>query len=275
MGSPENETAEPGSSWNGNETQHEVTLTKGFYLKATEVTQGEWKAAYGEWNPSSFNGCGDTCPVEQVNWYETVAYANKLSVDGGLTPCYLFASVVCQQGGNPSPDTDYAFCMDATHGGIDSATVTLNGDADPTPYECTGYRLPTEAEWEYAVRAGTTTGTYAGTSTTTDCTTGGPLDAIAWFCGNAGGTTHPVGTKTANLWGLHDMLGNVWGWTGDWYASYAEPYTDPTGPSTGSYRVFRGGSWGNGAGNARAAFRNNNDPGVRYHFLGFRPARSL
>jgi len=125
------------------------------------------------------------------------------------------------------------------------------------------YRLPTEAEWEYAARAGTTGARY------------GELDTIAWWYGNAGKQTHPVKQKAPNAWGLYDMLGNVWEWCADWSGEYpAGSVTDPTGPNSGSVRVYRGGSWGNDASVARSAYRSWVVPGNRYSFLGFRPALS-
>ena len=125
------------------------------------------------------------------------------------------------------------------------------------------WRLPTEAEWEYAARAGTTGSRY------------GELDAIAWWTGNSGSQTHPVKQKAANAWGLYDMMGNVWEWCSDWSGDYPTgSVTDPMGPSSGSTRVFRGGSWNDGAWNARSASRNWGDPGVRNFSLGFRPALS-
>ncbi len=125
------------------------------------------------------------------------------------------------------------------------------------------YRLPTEAEWEYAARAGTTGARY------------GELDAIAWWDGNSRGRVHPVGEKRANAWGLHDMLGNVWEWTADWYGEYPlGQVTDPTGPSTGSYRAVRGGSWSYGAWIVRSALRGYDSPGGRYNTLGFRLVRT-
>ena len=131
-----------------------------------------------------------------------------------------------------------------------------------------GYRLPTEAEWEYAARAGTTGARY------------GELDAIAWHGHNSGYRTHPVGQKRANAWGLHDMLGNVWEWTGDRYGGY--PFgsvTDPRGPESGSYRVIRGGGQGSDAREVRSANRFNSDeyslrPGHRYFNIGFRLVRT-
>ncbi|MFM2152817.1 MAG: hypothetical protein RL199_1252 [Pseudomonadota bacterium] len=126
------------------------------------------------------------------------------------------------------------------------------------------YRLPTEAEWEYAARAGSTSPRY------------GTLDIIAWYNSNSGNETHAVKGKAANAWGLYDMLGNVWEWTGDWYGDYAlTAVTDPKGPASGSVRVCRGGSWVSDASNSRAAYRASSGPGGTNGSLGFRPARSL
>ena len=126
------------------------------------------------------------------------------------------------------------------------------------------YRLPTEAEWEYAARAGTTGARY------------GELEEIAWYWDNSGYRTHPVGEKRANAWGLHDMLGNVWECTGDWYGGEYPPgaVTDPTGPSTGSIRVARGGSWYAIARYVRSAYRHYLAPGSRCFYLGLRLVRT-
>jgi formylglycine-generating enzyme required for sulfatase activity len=125
-----------------------------------------------------------------------------------------------------------------------------------------GARLPTEAEWEYACRAGTEESRY------------GELDAIAWYDKNSKNQAHPVGMKQPNAWGLHDMLGNVWEWCSDWHGPYHPvPVTDPSGPTMGSERVFRGGAWGSGARRARAAGRERYVPGDRGVSLGFRLAR--
>ncbi|MEO2033591.1 MAG: formylglycine-generating enzyme family protein, partial [Planctomycetaceae bacterium] len=126
------------------------------------------------------------------------------------------------------------------------------------------YRLPTEAEWEYACRAGTTTAYSFGDSEF-------ELGEYAWFRENSNGTTHPVGEKRPNGWGLYDMHGNVWEWCQDWYADYPSgALRHPMGPSTGSYRVFRGGSWNFPARYCRSAFRFLHTPVNRYNFLGFR-----
>jgi formylglycine-generating enzyme required for sulfatase activity len=217
MGSP---TAEEGRGTD--ETQHNVTITRAFCMKATEVTQGEWQAEMGD-NPSAFPGCGSNCPVQQVSWDDAVLYANALSGREGLQECY----------------------MGSTFTGLD----------------CTGYRLPSEAEWEFAARAGTTGPSY------------GPLDLVGWYSDNSGGSTQAVGLKSANSFGLYDMLGNVWEWTGDRYGTYPATVTDPTGATTGASRVFRGGSWNYGARYARAADRNYYTPDFRSDLLGFRLAR--
>lgn len=136
----------------------------------------------------------------------------------------------------------------------------LNGWVSGRAYQ---YRLPTEAEWEYGARARATGARY------------GELGAIAWYEANSGGTTHPVGQKRPNAWGLHDMLGNVWEWTGDWYGQYPTgPVTDPGGPESGLYGVIRGGSWSHHARGVRSADRFNFSPGSRGINLGFRLVRT-
>jgi formylglycine-generating enzyme required for sulfatase activity len=242
-----------------------------------EVTQAEWQAAFGN-NPSYFgpsgNGadCGLDCPVDRVNWYEAAAYANWLSAQEGLTQCYLLTNCTESLGGGCPPDEEW--CSSGTY----TCTVALN--EVNTPYECEGYRLPTESEWEYAIRAGTTTAFYNGGITYTGCTLDPNLTQIGWYCGNASSTTHPVGEKNANAWGLHDMSGNVWEWMWDWYVaeypsgSMSLPAMDPTGAATGSFRVGRGGDWINGAYCSRSARRHPINPGNRYHGVGLRLARS-
>jgi formylglycine-generating enzyme required for sulfatase activity len=248
MGSPE---TEPGRR--DDEVQHQVTITKSFCLKATEVTEAEWRSLMGN-NPYN-HPCGDACPVEFASWWDAVAYCNRLSVSEALRPCYTLAGCTGLPGVNGS-----FMCAD----------VVL---ADT----CTGYRLPTEAEWEYAARAGTTTGTYNGTSTLTDCTEPNPvLDPIAWFCGNDQTADQPVKGKLANAWGLYDMLGNAWEWCWDWYGTYSDgPLEDPTGPTVGIRRVTRGGGWiTTDVGAYRAARRNSTEPWNPGYPLSFRPLRT-
>ncbi|RMA67687.1 formylglycine-generating enzyme family protein [Ulvibacter antarcticus] len=130
-----------------------------------------------------------------------------------------------------------------------------------------GGRLPTEAEWEFAAEGGASSVGYIYSGSNT-------IDDVAWYTTNSGSATHPVGTKSANELGLHDMSGNVWEWTNDWYASdyySSSPSNNPQGPLTGASRVFRGGSWFSIASSCRVADRNNNDPTGTFNRLGFRP----
>jgi formylglycine-generating enzyme required for sulfatase activity len=245
MGSPSDETGRF-----DDETQHEVTLTKGFWLKETEVTQSEWQAVMGS-NPSEFTSCGRTCPVESVNWWDATQFLNTLSAMHGLTSCYAL------RGCSSTPGSE-----------CDTISEVAN---------CTGYRLPTEAEWEYAYRAGSTTAFYnGGISQTTDCSVDSNLNAIGWYCGNASSTTHPVGGKAPNAWGIYDMAGNVWEWTWDWYATYPSgSQVDYRGPTNGPTHVERGGSWDDIAQSCRGALRDSfSDPNSRFNTLGLRPVRS-
>jgi formylglycine-generating enzyme required for sulfatase activity len=139
----------------------------------------------------------------------------------------------------------------------------------------TGMRLPTEAEWEYAYRAGTTTAFHGMPGYLNGTNDDNQLGTIAWFASNSGNTTRPVAGKAANGFGLYDMSGNVWEWCQDWYGTYASgARTNPTGPGSGSYRVMRGGCWGCGSDSCRASARSCNTPDSSYGSVGFRVART-
>ncbi|MGA2704486.1 MAG: formylglycine-generating enzyme family protein [Isosphaeraceae bacterium] len=212
---------------------HRVRITRPFYLGKYEVTQAEYEAVMGQ-NPSGFQG--NASPVERVSWLDAVRFCNQLSEREGLKPFY-----------------------------------GISGEAVRVPdWNGTGYRLPTEAEWEYACRAGTPMMRYSFGDDEAS------LGEFSWFGGNSGSGTHEVGQKRANDIGLHDMHGNVWEWCWDWYSAdyYKEPpVDDPRGPSRGSGRVIRGGSWDLYPRSCRSANRDGGTPVSRNVSLGFRLAR--
>jgi formylglycine-generating enzyme required for sulfatase activity len=206
MGSPETEAHR-----RDNEQQHEVTLTTGFWLGETEVTQQQWQALMAE-NPSEFKG--DKLPVETVSWDDCAKFLANLRA-------------------------------------LEPAAMPANYD----------FSLPTEAQWEYACRAGTTTA-YAG-----------EREAMAWSSENSGRTTHAVGTKQANNWGLFDMAGNVWEWCQDWYGAYSPaPVLDPRGAAPSRGRVLRGASWSYNAPHCRSAYRRYGTPSDTNSNFGLRLA---
>jgi formylglycine-generating enzyme required for sulfatase activity len=235
------------------ETQHPVTLTHDFQIAATETTQGQFQAQLG-YNYSFYASCGASCPVEKVTWYEAAAYCNSLSTAAGLTTCYS-----CSSSG-PS---------------VTCSTKPAYTPTTGTIYDCPGYRLPTEAEWEYAVRANTTTSLYSGPLA--QCSKADPnADAIAWYKHNTS-TTQQVKQKQANTWGLYDMSGNVREWVHDVYVTDlgSGPATNPTGPPSGTHQVAKGGHYFDLPGNLRSAHREDVFPNLSYDNLGFRCARTL
>ncbi len=239
MGSPDDE---PGRDPNEGPV-HNVTITRPFHMKQTVVTQGEWESLIGN-NPSKNKSCGKHCPFDRANWYEAVWYANALSQSEGMETCYTISD-----------------CTGSVGVDLSDCRVTFRG------LDCNGYRLPTEAEWEYAARAGCTDARY------------GDLGRIAWYVGNSWNKTHPVSEKTANAWGLYDVLGNVfefaWDYYNeDYYSTCEEGCADPLGPTTGPKRVARGACFANDAKEIRLALRGAYPPNHSNRAQGFRLVRS-
>ena len=212
---------EPGRQ--SDEKQQWVTLTNGFYMQTTEVTQGQWKAVMGV-PPLYIIKCNDNCPVERVSWNDAQEFIHKLNK------------------------------LEGTH----------------------NYRLPTEAEWEYAARAGSKTAFANGDISILDCGYDLTLNEIGWYCGNSKTYPHhPVAQKNPNAWGLYDMHGSVSEWCMDWYGDYsAGSVTDPIGPSIGTERVLRGGGLADDARTCRSANRISLRPDIIFDYIGFRLAVS-
>ena len=221
--------------------RHNVKISRGFYMMATEVTQGFYEEIVGS-NPSSFNSCGRDCPVENVSWFDAVRMANKLSERIGLEKCY---------------------------------EVTDEG-ASWKNKDCVGWRLPTEAEWEYAARGGEDY-KYAG---------GNDIDAVGWYNENSMYRTQPVAQKKANGFGVYDMSGNVFEWvfdsgyskytsTGSGYRDFLYTVDDPVYViETKPGRVLRGGSWNFDKNFTRISYRFAVNDTFRLNNLGFRLVRT-
>lgn len=253
MGSP---ASEPGRD--PVEIQHPVALS-GFWLARWPVTQGEWLRVMAG-NPSLFRG-SDRLPVEGVTWYDAVAYCNLRSLQEGRTPCYTL------EGAGVDPLRWPRGWKQVAHD-----RIACDWTAD-------GYRLPTEAEWEYACRAGTTTATAFGPSLTShQANFNGTESYEASGNGPDLRRTVPVGSYPPNAWGLYDMHGNISQWCWDWAGDYTrEPQVDPRGPGgPASRRVHRGGSWFNHGVDLRSAARFSDTPHFRLDMLpgGFRVVRS-
>ncbi len=213
MGSPKEEKERK-----GDETQHKVKLTKGFYLGTCPVTQEQWKEIIGK-NPSKFQD-GKNLPVEQVNWNDCQVFIKKLR------------------------------------------------EKDKKPY-----RLPTEAEWEYACRAGTTTPFHFGETISPDqANYNGNYHYGDGKKGIYRGKTVPVGSFPANAWGLYDMHGNIWQWCEDWFEEYPKKEVEVVNPlgTKGEIRVIRGGSWIDNPLECRSAYRGGSKPVLYHSLVGFR-----
>jgi len=248
MGSPEDE---PGRD--RGEVLHPVTLTRDFALQRAPSTRRDWLGLMQQL-PPDIKPCDETCPIEQISWFDAVAYANARSEHEDLPTCYTLVGCT----GEPARDF---VCERVDFAGLD----------------CPGYRLPTEAEWEYATRAGTSTATWAGDLTELKKRPIDPvLDNLAWYGGNAAGAPRPVGQKQPNPWGLYDTLGNVWEWCNDWNAAYPTgAMIDPLGPPLGNARIARGGTVFVEARFIRAARRGTMKPELRSHGIGVRLARTI
>jgi formylglycine-generating enzyme required for sulfatase activity len=211
---------------------HQVAVSS-FLVGTYEVTQEQYQIVMSK-NPSYFPYDLDALkrPVENVSWYDAIAFCNKLSEKEGLQRVYSIKGIDVQ-----------------------------------TDFSKNGYRLPTEAEWEYAASGGVLSNGFAYSGSEN-------VGEVGWYESNSGSTTHQVGTKSPNELGIYDMSGNVWEWCGDWYGFYhSGAQTDPTGPVTGGYRAYRGGCWGYNAGTLRSSNRDYLYPGHRDSYVGFRVVR--
>ncbi|MDR1126551.1 MAG: formylglycine-generating enzyme family protein [Treponema sp.] len=232
-----------GTMYDWEKPMHQVTISRAFYMSDHEVTQKEWYDVMGttvrqqrdmrdkSW---SLYGEGDNNPMYYVSWYEAIEYCNKRSIAEGLTPAY-------------SGSGDYITCN----------------------FKANGYRLPTEAEWEWAAKGGgedfIMIYEYSGSNS---------VDEVAWYKGNSGSQTHPVKTRRGNSLGLYDMSGNVYEWCWDWYGAYSSgAQTDPAGAAGGTLRVYRGGSWIVDAQSVRSVSRDGDTPSVGGGIIGFRLVR--
>ena len=206
-------------------------IDRDFSIGTYEVTQGLYERIMGN-NPSFFSNCGLDCPVETVRWYDAILFTNTLNESLGLQKCYS----------------------------IDEKHVSFVG------VTCQGYRLPTEAEWEYVARAKQEF-MFSG---------GQEIDQIAWYINNSFSQTHPVGQKSDNLFAVYDMSGNVLEWVWDWKGTYnRETKRNPTGAQDGLFRVARGGSWSGQTFQMRVSYRYTGGvPDRKENFIGFRLAKS-
>ncbi|MEA1972181.1 MAG: SUMF1/EgtB/PvdO family nonheme iron enzyme, partial [Candidatus Cloacimonadota bacterium] len=214
---------------NHNKYSREIFLND-FYISKFEVTQKKWELIMG-YNNSFFEG--DNRPVENINWFEAVEFCNQKSISENLKSCYT----------------------------ISGSTVECNFNAN-------GYRLPTEAEWEYAAKGGQKTNNYIFSGSNN-------LDEVAWYNQNSNNRSHSVGQKKTNELGLFDMSGNVWEWCWDRFGKYENKAEyNPNGPSSGSLKTRRQGSWTHSGDYCKVGFREMSSPNIKSASIGFRCVRS-
>ena len=219
-------------SWEDEQPIHEVSVSS-FYICKYQVTQKEWQEVMGD-NPSVFEG--DMLPVDTIDWYDAIEYCNKRSIKEGFNPCY-----------------------------------SGSGDNISCDWTANGYRLPTEAEWEYAARGGKKSRGYKYSGSN-------DINEVAWYGDNSRYKTHPVGQKQANELDIYDLSGNVWEWCWDRNSSdyYSDsPSSKPRGPRKGKNRVLRGGSWNYDDYYCRVALRFNGSPDYRFSSCGLRILRAI
>lgn len=230
------------------------------YVCDHEVTQAEYEkyCKYGSSSPSSSKGDGDNYPTYYVNWYDAIVYCNLRSIAENLTPAYKI-------GEETDPAKWSGIVGDSANGYCGPSESNDTWNALTYDKEANGYRLPTEAEWDYIAReAGTSTTTYSGSDT---------IDDVAWYSSNSSSKTHEVKGKNANSLGIYDMSGNVWEWCYDWYGKVSSTTAD-TGASSGSSRVICGGSWDYSASSCAVSYRDYSYPYHRVYIYGFRVVRS-
>jgi formylglycine-generating enzyme len=251
MGSPTTE-ANRGSD----ETQHSVTLGS-FSMSKYQITQWQWVSVMGDEDDritTTDYGKGINYPIYNVSWYDALVFCNKLSQKEELNPAYSISGKNDPDLWGPVP-TD----PESAEAALWNAVTLVSGSR--------GYRLPTEAQWEYACRAGTTTAYNTGDTISVN---------TGWYTSNSGGKTHEVGMNPPNAWGLNDMHGNVSEFCWDWYGSSyysSSPTNDPMGPVSAVRRVVRGGSWRGSAESLRSAKRSENAMNAGSETLGFRVVR--
>lgn len=240
MGSPDDEVGR-----HANEGPQRTVNISSFSMLEAEVTERQWEEVMG-WN-DCYDSRGDNYPVEFVSWLDCVSFCNKLSEAVGLEQCYTLSNI--------------------TYNGVHISTADVTCD-----FEASGFRLPTEAEWEYACKAGTTTRFNKGDSEA-------DLHLAAWYTANSDSLKQKVRQKQANQFGLYDTHGNVWEWCWDYYytdyyGTRPDPDDNPTGRTTGSDRIQRGGSCYDIVDFCRSAYRSYTGPNRCHRYVGFRVVRS-